>query len=344
LPKPGPSSADARFWTLWAVAGLFELPAGAMLLGWVMPLPPWLVLALHVLASGILFFAPPREKGWLMRSRHWGLHLALTQLFLPAIGWALAGWLVRSHADAPFAKDAYRFQTEDDGSDGLSANLGTQEAIRRELAEAADVLPAVDALLSRDPALKRGAIEALARLRSPEAIRWIFRARADKDPETRFFATSALTRLKRDFEAAIHSAEKEAVSKPGVQAAQLAVPRIRCEYAASGILDPKTRDAVFEECRLQLRPAAERGLDALRLLYRVERLLDRERALEVLDRLDQADPSAKPRWLRERAETLFELGRHADLKRLLREEASVAEEGVLSEPDWRAAALWWKNG
>ena len=152
--------------------------------------------------------------------------------------------------------------------------------------------------------------------------------------------------LKRDYELAIQASEREAYKRPGDQAAQLALQRIRYEYAASGILDPGARGSIVNECRERLEPLAERMPEASLLLYLVERISRPDRALAVLDQLEAADPARQKRWTRERAELLFALGRFEEIRALLlmRAHAFEGEDATAGDYDWRSALLWWTNG
>jgi hypothetical protein len=338
-------SAKARFLLFWGLAGFLELPVLLLMTGLPSPISFGLGLLCHACAAVLLFFAPPREKGWFRRTRHWGEPLAVMAFFLPPVGWALAGWSVLRHWDATQHKEAYRF--EDEAEEGVNplAGAGTAEAVRRQLADALDVIPAVDALLSQSSNLKRGAIETLGRIRSPEAIGWILKARVDADPEVRFYATTALTRLKRDFETAVLAAEKETYKRPGDPQTHMTLHRVRYEYAVSGILEKGARDAALKECREKLQPFAGRYPEASWLLYLVELTLDPTRAAPLLDELESSGFGGKERWLRERAQLLFALNRHAELRALLaaRESELAAETDRSPEAaDWRAAAMWWK--
>ncbi len=332
---------------LWALAGALEAPSLLLAAGWPLDMPPALGLAAHAAAALVAFFAPPKERGWLKATRHWGEPLALLVLLLPGLGWAIGGWLLLSRDEAPLNKDAYRFDEETLEETNPLAAAGTPQAVRRELADALDVLPAVDALLSRSADLKRGAIETLGRIRSAEAIGWIIKARASDDPETRFYATTSLTRLKRDFETAAAAAQKESWRKPADLDAQLALHRVRYEHAVSGIMEGDAAASTLRESRERLETLAARSPEALRLLYLVTRRLEPAAALGVLDRLEAEDPARSARWTRERAELLFDLGRHAEVRALLRSRRDAllgegAAAGTADRP-WLSAVLWWNH-
>lgn len=349
MSEPEKSSADRRFFLFWLLAGLLDLPLLWVVSGGDPFLPLAWALLLHLLAAASAFLAPPKEKGFFSNTRHWGEALGFLTLFIPGIGWLLAGAGIALHGKAAQSKGAYRF--DDDESDSLNplAAAGTPAAVSKQLADAMDVLPAADALLSLDPALKRGAIEVLSRIRTREAIAWIIRARADPHPEVRFYATSALTTLKRDFETSIRAAEKEAFDRPGELGPQLVLQRIRCEYARTGLLEAATRAALLENCRSWLEAPARRDPEALRILYLVDRESDLAPALGTLERLIQADPARRARWVKEKADLLFRMGRHGEVRALMDElRPLVLSEGDapprLEDLEWRASIFWWTHG
>ncbi len=334
---------SARTALLMALAGLLEAPLSAVMLGADSPFSLLQASILHLVAALLVFLAPPWEKGLLSPTRHWAEGLALLTLLVPAVGWTTGAWLLLRYSNAPHDKDAYRFEDDSDEEVNPLAGMGTAAAIRRDLADALEVLPAADALLGADTAMKRGAIETLSKIRTLDAVRWIFAARSDPDPEIRFYATTALTRLKRDFENAVSAAEREAFNRPGELGPQLTLQRVRLEYAASGMVEGGARASVLEECRRRLLAPAEREPEALRLLYMVERQLDPGRAFAVLERLAAAEPGKK-RWLREKVELLFSLGRHAEVRALLREHhdaLATVEDGGVEDLGWRANTVWW---
>lgn len=242
--------------------------------------------------------------------------------------------------DAHLQKEAYRFEQENDDVNPLAA-LGTPDAIRRQLADSLDVVPASDALLGQDPSLKRGAIETLARIRTAESLAWVIQAQKDPDSEIRFFATSALTNVKREFEKAIQAAERETLLRPGDQTVQLSLLRIRYEFAVSGVLDPQVCDVVLRDSRTHLMEYADRSIDFLRLFYLVERRLDPPKALAVLERLEAADPEMRRRWVRERVELLFSQGRFGDVRALIEANKSDLAGTDKADKPWNTALLWW---
>jgi hypothetical protein len=317
------------------------------MLGWPLPISMWPGIALHVLSAVFLFLAPSPGKGYFKPTRHWGEPLFVIGLMLPAFGWVLAGWIVLVHHMAPFDKDAYIFENENSGVDDANplAGIVAESASQKNLADALDVVPAVDALLSADPGMKRGAIETLARIQTVEAIGWLQKARSENDPEVRFYATTALTRLKAEFETAIRAAEREVYKKPGELEPRVWLQRVRYEYAVSGMLDFDARKLLLEQARSSLEAPSERSAAAARLLFLVEKELNPQGAFKVLDYLESILPKQRNRWLRERAVLFFSLGRFAELRKLLSANrlSLIGKEGVLKDRQWHAVLSWWTN-
>lgn len=348
MNKPERTSADLRFFTLWCLAGVCEAPLLALILGW----PPAGVsvfqgACLHVLAAILIFLAPPPGRGYFLPTRHWGEGLGTLTLLLPAAGWALSGVFVFLNGRAPFDKDAYIFDEPEEEDANVPAGTENAGSMERELADAMDVIPAVDALLSGVPGLRRGAVETLSRIQTPEAISWLQRVRGETDPELRFYATTALTRLKHDFDLAVSAAEKEVYSSPGELAPRVSLQRIRFEYAASGMLDEEASLGMLADCREKLAPLLGRSPEAGRLMFLIERRLNPERALQVLDRLEEEEPENRARWTRERAELLFERGRHGDVRELLKSRKTDFEEGGPAlenkRKEWQSILFWWTD-
>lgn len=348
MSKPKPTPFRTTFVLLWLLSIALEAPVLAQLAERGLAIPPLWVVVMHLASAAAMFLAPPREKGWFRPTRHWAQPLGLMALLVPGAGCLAGGCLFILHPVAHHDKEAYRFEDELEDDASWLASLGTASAIRQELSEALDVVPAVDALMGHDPAFKRGAIELLAKIRSPESIGWIIKARTDRDAETRFYATSALAMIQRDFDAAIHSAERDMFHRPGQLGPQLALHRVRYDYARSGLLEKEAAENLLRQSAEWLATPAGRDKDALHLLFLVERHLDPGRALETLDRMERDDPQHRSRWLREKVSLLFELGRYAETRRLMldRKDEFLKEGDAAHDPElaqWRSAALWWTH-
>ncbi|MFH1724253.1 MAG: HEAT repeat domain-containing protein [Elusimicrobiota bacterium] len=349
MRKREKTSGNPRFLACWALAGALEAPVCSLLLRGE-PLVGYPVLALgHVAAAVLVFFAVPKGAGWLSPKRGWAEPMALWTLLMPGFGWLFAGVLRFSYDSSAQRKD---FSPEEDLPASEDEEFlralgleGGRPGEEQRLREASEIMPATDILLGTDPTLKRSAIETLARIRTPEAIGWLLQARTDPAPEVRFHATSSLTYLKRDYEQRIRAAEREVFDKPADIRPQLALRHITYEYALSGLVDHERRRELLKGCREPLLELAEREVEALHLLARIEAELDPERALVLLDRLVERSPEGKDRWLRAQAALLFRLGRYDEVKKrideLRAEPGGAPAVAALEDAEWKSVLLWW---
>ncbi|MBI3552668.1 MAG: HEAT repeat domain-containing protein [Elusimicrobia bacterium] len=349
MTRPSARSPEARFPALWAAAGALEFPIGCLVLGLKSPVPLAGAALLHLAAAGLMFVAPPGGEGRLDSGRHWAQAAGLWTLCLPGVGWVLICALKLANPTAGGASSPHVFEEEDQEEDEEAfVPVATEEETSRRLMAAVDVVPAADILVGPDPALKRGAIETLARIRTPEAIRWLLQSRRDPNPEVRFYATSALTNLKSEYEQRIRAAELEIFEKPTEPAPQLVYCRIDYEFAMSGLVEGSTRELILGKCRSWLKDLSERDDSALRLHYLVEKELDPPKALAMLSTLIARLPEEGLRWRKEAAALLFTLGRYAEVAQRMK---SLGP-GLLAEADgpltpegeqWKSAVLWWTS-
>lgn len=300
------------------------------------------VMIPHVLASAAMFFAAPRGAGWLHRDRRWGAAQALWTFLLPGVGWLLIAGLrweqSRGESHANWSPP------EEENDEGLpeTASGGLEQVYE----DAADVLPAADALLGTDAALKRGAIEALARIKTPESIALLLNARRDSSSEVRFFATTALTRLKDDFNRTVAAAERSALERPTDAAAQIQHCQALLAYAVSGLMDAHGREDALKRCRRWLSLLAEKEEEALKLLYLVNRRQGEKEAIENLDALLKRRPQERSEWLKEKSSLLFEQQRYPEAAATMAElgrELDRSPQESPDERDWHVCVLWWKH-
>ena len=100
--------------------------------------------------------------------------------------------------------------------------------------------PLVDIMNSDDPDLRRGAVEALSKIKSPPAIRLLKQARADSNLDVRIYANTALSRLDSEKAEALEAAEHKAAQQSDDPEAQIQFAREALDYAYSGLLEPET--------------------------------------------------------------------------------------------------------
>lgn len=301
-------------------------------------------LAQHAAAAALMFFAAPKGAGWLDRERRWGEVLALWTFLLPGIGWLFIGLLRWEHG---FSAPRMSWSPPEEEGDASSADDAGSGGLEQVYEDAIDILPAADALLGGDPALKRGAIDALARIKTPEAINCLLSARRDSSAEVRFFATSTLTRLKDDFERSLKAAERQAYEKPHDTSASVALCRILYDYANSGLMDAHSREETLGRCRRWLGENAVDDDESLKLLYRVNRRLRHVESLANIDGLLKRRPQERLEWLKEKSDLLFELGRIVEARETIEELGREMRRSASESPDekdWQAAVLWWKRG
>lgn len=301
-------------------------------------------LSQHAAAAALMFFAAPKGAGWLERERRWGDVLALWTFLLPGIGWLFIGLLRWEHG---FRAPHLSWSPPVEESDASSADDAGSGGLEQVYEDAIDILPAADALLGGDPALKRGAIDALARIKTPEAIACLLNARRDSSAEVRFFATSTLTRLKDDFERTLKAAERHSYEKPHDTAASVALCRILYDYADSGLMDAHGREETLGRCRRWLGENAEKDDESLKLLYRVNRRLRQVESLANIDGLLKRRPQERLEWLKEKSDLLFESGRIVEARETIAELGREMRRCAAESPDdkdWQAAVLWWKRG
>jgi hypothetical protein len=100
-----------------------------------------------------------------------------------------------------------------------------------------DVAPLRDILSGQDVALKRGAILSLSRLPRPEAVTLLKTALADPSREIRYYASTALSDMEKEFNDRIFRLIREVERSPTAIDRHIDLARIVLEYAEAGLLD-----------------------------------------------------------------------------------------------------------
>jgi hypothetical protein len=345
LPRRATPSEDKRFYALWSAAGLLELPLAWIWIADAYIVPGWAAVAAHLAAAAAVFAAPPIEGGWTSPTRHWAEPMALWTLLIPVIGWAAAGLFWFSH-DPENEPEEFFLPEEEDRSPGtrFGADFG-EERLEGRVLEAIDIAPAADILISGDQSLKRSAIETFARIRTPESIGWLLKARRDSNADVRFYATAALTNLRHDYEQKLRASQREVFEKPLDPGPKLALYGLTLEYALSGLLDDDSKREHLASCRSALAALSRDNSEALRLLYRIEREIDPGKALSLLEEMERRLPSERTEWLKERARLLFRNGDFLgtrDALNGLKTSLGDDEDGKDGE-EWRSTVLWWTH-
>lgn len=101
-----------------------------------------------------------------------------------------------------------------------------------------DVSPLKDILSGNDVPLKRGAILSLSRLPRADAVALLKRALADESREIRYYASTALSDMEKEFNDRIFRLVREVERNPTTAERHVELARIVLEYTEAGLLDP----------------------------------------------------------------------------------------------------------
>lgn len=227
---------------LWSV---FSLPV-------ITPAQALPAMGLHLAAAGLMTAVAVAAKKQANVRYLAGLSALLT-FFTPVVG--PAGCLVSYVAGRVLIKPrglAKAFSGAEGGVvQGEEEFSGLWEDVK--LHEELSIQPVVDILEGEDAALKRGAIQLLRRLGTPDAVRTLKKSLSDSDAEVRFYAHTALTRLEEDYAERFTQVQKEA--RDDDLDGLIALAKIQQEYAASGLPDDSIQTQMLSEARSNLTKA-----------------------------------------------------------------------------------------
>ena len=134
------------------------------------------------------------------------------------------------------------------------------------------VQPVMDILAGHDENLKRGAIDTLRRIGTREAVNVLKKCLTDDNPEVRYHAHSALTRLEESHTRRIGSAQKALDASTDQPAAHAAYAARCAAYGDSGLLDRDSQHHYVEMARGAYLAAHRLGADDADLLMELGRL------------------------------------------------------------------------
>lgn len=296
-------------------------------------------LVLHLAAALAAFLSVKRGRfGLFYSGRLWGRTSAFFILFLPVFGWLSALCVFFFYRPISQVAD---FENEDDAGDfqvdekdiPVAIDISVEDRIHHQL----DFMPLADVLAGEDLSLKRGAIDNLARIASPEAISLLLARRGDASPEVRFFATSALTRVKREMDDELEAAKRPVQAGNGGAAARIALVRAYMRQGRSRLLDEPTARAYFGEAAHHAERASKDFPDAFRLL--AECRLARgewDAALAAADAMASAghDPFGA---IKSRIEICYAAGRYDGVVAGLKQWKAMGVDDAV----WTAATYLW---
>lgn len=241
---------------LWAMA--FVLEGGALLSTYraISDAPQGDVLSLaillHLAAAFCLFCVPVLNFGYRAGSVRFYAHLtAWLTLFLPAIG--LAGcsltffWVKMFLKEKGIVEDHMQF-TDYAIEESQSPYSGGNPQVF--LQDALSVEPIMDILAGNDEDLKRGAVDLLGRIATPEAIHLLRECLTNPSADCRFYAHTTLARLDETHARKIKEAQELVASRKGGEAEDLRhLGNVYRDYGESGLIEDETRDHYLKLAR-----------------------------------------------------------------------------------------------
>lgn len=332
---------NARAVSYWVLAGVMEGPfvlALAHYEQWILN-HLYLSLVSHIMGSICLFFALPRGKGWLHPQRYWSRTFSILSFILPFFGWLLCGVILFLYR-APKSyeeMDMYVLPVKPDMFDFHAyGQRGTlEERVLREV----DFIPLADILKGEDSDLKRGAIERLSKLKTPEAIQFMLDLRSDSSSEVRFYVTSALTKIKKEYEEQLEAAKNSLLQDDYQVSARIFLAEIYLQYAKSHLLDDVTAKHYTQESLYHLKEAvliAPDHLEAYLAIIEIYSLRQNwDAALGTLDILSSQKLLDDEQIVKKKIEIYFEQGHMEKLQK------SITSFDTFKEPAWQALARWW---
>jgi polysaccharide biosynthesis protein PelE len=333
----------SRFFYYWILAGILEFPFLLALMQnpYFLERKFSLTVSAHLLACITIFFSLPKDKGWFHFLRAWPKVFSYFVFFLPVFGWIFVLGIYLSYCtpkepDAIFDEDV-TFQDKVFELVSKQDTSSKEDKINRSL----DFLPWADILNGDDIDLKRGAIEQLAKLATPEAIEILLHHRSDDSPEVRFYVTSALTRLKKSFDEELEAAKIQMQENVYMIDARILLAKIYINYARSHLLDEATEKSYNKEAVYHLMyaidtdPKLSESYWLLLDLYRQE-----ERWINALDLVKQIEKNGiatTDQIIKFRVELYYHTHRYD----LLINEFKKMKDIPNVENEWKKLSFWW---
>lgn len=334
-----------RFLLFWLLAGLCEFPFWELFF-WpessTFKTRPEFAVFLHGFAALLMFLSKPKGEGWFHPLRKGGRTFVFLTLFLPPVGWlnCLVLYYFGMHVPLP----SMAWEEEGTASQGIMSHALPEKTTlsrKERLSIETDIAPLADLIGGEgDSEIKRSAIENLSQIRNPEAIDLLLKLRADPSAEIRFYATSALTRIKKDFDEELDAAKMEMKKDVYKVSARIFLAKTYLHYARSHLLDEATAQAYEREALYHLRYAATTPYaneDDYWLMFEIYRSHGEwYKALDTLVTLELREKSDLAPLILARCETLFRLGRYGEMKQALEKLKTVS-----LPQDQKAMVAWW---
>jgi hypothetical protein len=204
----------------------------------------------HIGAAAMLLALGFSRQESVTRDRYRARLYGLLVLFLPLMG--LVGSLILQLACERWIRArglVEDFQEETAHRVIEPVRLDIQKDLTTYFDEELAVQPVMDILAGHDDDLKRGAIDTLRRIGTPEAVTVLKKCLADTSTEVRHNAHTALTRLDETFVGAIRAAKQRLDTGVPGAADRLRYAETCLDYAKSGLLDDDTRRHYLQMAR-----------------------------------------------------------------------------------------------
>lgn len=303
------------------------------------------VLGGHGIAIILLFFSEPRGEGWFSPERLWSRNLAavtavLSFLGLVAFGIFYLAQRFRRYEVTTSVEEEMDFAPSPHETP-LPPSRDLKGDFRERILKEMDILPYAEILAGDDYELKRGAIEQLAFLKTAEAMTLLEQYRSDPSADIRFLVTTALARVKKDFEEELHAARENLRKDPHDINERVSLARVYLQYARSKLADVTTAQAFTSEALFHLQFAVlaeEAPVEDFRLLIGIYRETgDWDAVLQLLDMMGKRGKGSREEIAEIRTEAAYETGRFDNVVSALRKGRAEGHLGPKLSP----VADWW---
>lgn len=260
------SNQRIRFYALWVLSLSLEYPLLILFFQPILISNQNIVIqsaCAHLISSITLLFSYPKSVSWFYHKRKWPQFFFYVSLFLPILGHLIAVFFYiafrnKKHATHEIFEEANRFLATGTLSIfQLRQDFSKQDTIRN----AINFLPLVDILNGDDLALKRSAIEKLSYISNKESIATLKQYKNDPSAEVRFYITSAIIRIKKNFDEEIGYLKRQIQSTPDSIKLKISLADLYLKYFLSNLLDTHDQDPLLENAIFQLKSVLEKEAD-----------------------------------------------------------------------------------
>ncbi len=339
-----------RFLFFWFLAGLLEIPPVLFLLG-----KPLLVsfgfftnFLFHGFSVWILAFCTPKKFGWFHGENLWTRSFLFLAGLMPFFGWLGCFLLFFSYHFYKPLSSASSGSIEEESEAWMdlpefvvapSSREIRQERIIKEL----DFLPLADIFSGDDVDLKRGAIDRLSQIKTPETIRILLSHRTDVNSDVRFYINAALERIKREFDEQLVAAREEIQKSQYKVSAGIFLAKTYLQYVDSQLLDPAMSHSYVESAKFHLASAIQTEYASVSAYWLLLDIYGKTKswtkALETLSLLEKSKHGEveKVNILKARVEIYYQIKNYEEVVHQL----SLLDNLKLAEGEWKGMMYWW---